>query len=258
MELKRIGMGVALLIVLLPTSTAWAQDKTVAPDSANTDVTVYCKYKFMNGDMLSRPTYYGNGRVRMTLSDANEIIYDVRSKEVIYLNHGKKQFWKGPLDRANAIIDSLTAEKYQAFMNATPEQRQEQMAYVEQFNTLLESGPEKYVKKIAGKHCEGHQIKSGQVMLHTRWITRDIALTDYVKDLERIELLPTVDPVARSIVGLITRAEKGYGLTLGASTKVNTPTQKGTYSWEAYSIDTRHSIPDSVWKIPEGYEELKR
>src|SRR5262245_6832673 len=120
---KRTGIGVALLIFLLSLGVAWAEDKAGAPDSANTDVTVYCRFHLMNGDTLSRPTYYGNGRVRMTLSDANEIIYDVRTKEVVYLNHVKKQFWKGPLDRANALVDSLTAEKYQAYMNATPEKQ---------------------------------------------------------------------------------------------------------------------------------------
>ena len=255
---KRTGMGVAMLIVVLSVGVAWAQEMAAPPDSGQTDVTVYCKFHLMNGDTLSRPTYYGNGRVRMTMSDANEIIYDVRSKEVIYLNHAKKQFWKGPLDRANAIVDSVTAEKYQAFMDATPEQRQQWAAYVEKFNTSLESEPLEYVKKISGKHCEGYQIKAGKIMVHTRWITRDVLLTDYVKDLERLALLPTVDPVGRAIVGLITKADKGYGLTLGSTTEINTPTQKGVFSWEAYSVDTRRPIPESAWKIPEGYAELKR
>jgi hypothetical protein len=254
---KRTGISAAVLIALLSISVAWAEDKTAPPDSSHSDVTVYCKYHFMNGDTLSRPTYYGDGRVRMTLSDANEIIYDVRSKSVVYLNHEKKTFWKGPLDRANALVDSLSADHFQAFMNATPEERQKWAAYVDKFNTSLESEVLEHKKKISGRYCDGYQISAGKIMVHTRWINRDILLTDYVKDLERIAILPTVDPAGRAIVGLITKAEKGFGLTLGASTKIDTPTQKGTYSWEAYSIDTRRPIPDSVWQIPEGYAELK-
>ena len=65
-----------------------------------------------------------------------------------------------------------------------------------------------------------------------------------------------MDPVGRSIVRLITNADKGLGLTLGATTEINTPTQKGKFSWEAYTLDKR-PIPDSVWQIPEGYVEIK-
>src|SRR5258705_12932450 len=76
------------------------------------DLTVHCRFHLLNGDSLTRANYYGDGRVRMTTSDGNEVIYDVKTKNVIYLNHAKKQFWKGPLDRANALVDSLTADRY--------------------------------------------------------------------------------------------------------------------------------------------------
>jgi len=240
-----VWMGMALLAALLSAGTARAQD-----------LTVRCKFHFLNGDTLSRANYYGDGRVRMTMSDANEVIYDVRTKDVIYLNHAKKQFWKGPLDRANGLIDSLSAIRYQVYSNATEEERQKWVAYVDKFNNSLKSESLDYVKKIAGKDCEGHKISVGKMMVHTRWITREIALTDYLKDLEKISLLPMVDPAGRSIVRLITKAEKGMGLTLGATTDIETPTQKGTFSWEAYTIDKR-PIPESVWQVPEGYAEIK-
>jgi hypothetical protein len=248
-------MGLALLAGLFSAKDGAAQSARV-DSTAHADITVHCRFHFLNGDTLTRPVYYGDGRVRMTMSDGNEIIYDARSKDIVYLNHSMRRFWRGPLDRAGAIVDSLTSERYQAFMNASEEQRQQWVAYVNKFNDNLKTESFDYVKKIAGKNCEGHQISVGKIMVHTRWITRDIALADYVKDLDGILLLPTVDPVGRSIVGLIVRADKGYGLTLAATTEVNTPTQKGTFSWEASWIDAR-PIAAKVWEIPEGYQEIK-
>ena len=238
-------MGMTLLAVLLSSGTASAQD-----------LTVRCRFQFLNGDTLTRANYYGDGRVRMTTSDGNEVIYDVRTKNVVYLNHAKKQFWKGPLDRANVLIDSLTAVRYEGFLAATEEERQKYVALVDKFNNSLKTESLDYVKKIAGKECEGHKISAGKIVVHTRWITREIQFMDYLKDLEKISLLATVDPVGRSIVRLITKPEKGLGLTLAATTEINTPTQQGTFSWEAYTLDKR-PIPDSVWQVPEGYVEIK-
>jgi hypothetical protein len=238
-------MVMALLAAMLSAGAAGAQD-----------LTVRCKFQFLNGDTLSRANYYGDGRVRMTMSDGNEVIYDVRTKAITYLNHAKKQFWKGALDRANALVDSLTADRYQAYLNASDEERQKWVAYVDKFNNSLKSESLDYVKKIAGKDCEGYKISVGKIMVHTRWICRDIAITDYIKDLDKISLLPMVDPVGRPIVRLITKAEKGLGLPLGSTTEIETPTQKGKFSWEAYTIDKR-PIPDSVWQAPEGYAEIK-
>jgi hypothetical protein len=250
-----VGMGLALLAGLCSAKEGTA--KAAGVDStAKANLTVHCRFHFMNGDTLTRPVYYGDGRTRMTMSDGNEVIYDLRSKDVIYLDHLKRRYWKGPLDRANAIVDSLTQERYQSVMNASEEKRQEWAAYVNKFNDNLRTESFEYIKKIAGKECDGHKISVGKLMVHTRWITREIALTDYVKDMEGILLLPTVDPVGRSIVRLIANADKGSGLTLAATTEINTPTQKGKFSWEAYWIDTR-PIAAKVWEIPEGYQEVK-
>jgi hypothetical protein len=250
-----MGMGLAFFAGLFSARDGAAQAASV-DSTANAHITVHCRFQFMNGDTLTRPVYYGDGRARMTMSDGNEVIYDVRTKDIIYLDHAKRRFWKGPLERANALVDSLTQERYQSVMNASEEKRQEWVAYVNKFNDNLRTESFDYVKKIAGKDCDGHKITVGKIMAHTRWITREIALTDYLKDLERIVLLPTVDPVGRSIVRLIAEADKGYGLTLAATTEVNTPTQKGMFAWEAYWIDTR-PIADSVWEIPEAYQEVK-
>jgi len=254
-QLWELGLGLALLADLFSARNGAAQAAGV-DSTAKADITVHCRFHFMNGDTLTRPVYYGDGRARMTMSDGNEIIYDVRSKDIIYLDHLKRRFWKGPLGRANAIVDSLTQERYQSVMNVSEEKRQEWVASVNKFNDNLKTESFDYVKKIAGKNCDGHRISAGKMMVHTRWITREIQLTDYVKDLEGILLLPTVDPMGRSIVRLITKADKGLGLTLAATTEVNTPTQKGKFSWEAYWIDTR-PIAASVWDIPEGYQEVK-
>jgi hypothetical protein len=240
-----VWMGMALLAALFSAGNASAQD-----------LTVHCRFHFLNGDTLTRANYYGDGRVRMTTSDGNEVIYDVRTKNVIYLTHARKQFWKGPLDRANTVVDSLTAVRYQAYSAATDEERQKWVAYVDKFNNSIKSESFEYVKKIAGRNCDGYKISVGNIMVHTRWINRDVMQTDYIKDLEKISLLATVDPVGRSIVRLITKAEKGLGLPLAATTEINTPTQTGTFSWEAYTIDKR-PIPDSIWQVPEGYTEIK-
>ena len=239
-----VGLGV-ILAAFLP------------PGPARADITVHCKFQFLNGDTLTRANYYDESRVRMTMSDGNEIIYDAKAKEVVFLNHAKKQFWKGPLTLANAIVDSLANERYQAFLSASPEQQQKWFAFVNKFNESLKSEPLEYVKKIAGRDCAGYTISTGKIMVHTRWIARGIPMPDYLPELEKLALLPTVDPAGRAIVQLIARAEKGNGLPLGASTEIHTMTQNGKFSWEAYTLDMRRDIPDTVWQVPAGYEEIK-
>ena len=238
-----VGPGVFLAVVL-------------AAGPARADITVHCKFQLLNGDTLTRASYYDESRVRMTMSDGNEIIYDAKGQEVVFLSHAKKRFWKGPLTRANAIIDSLANERYQAFFSASPEQQQKWSAFVSKFNESLKSEALDYVKKIAGRNCEGYMISAGKIVVHTRWIARGIPMPDYLPQIEKLALIPTLDPAGRAIVQLIARAEKGNGLPLGASTEINTMTQKGKFSWEAYTLDTR-DIPDTVWQIPEGYEEIK-
>jgi hypothetical protein len=195
--------------------------------------------------------------MRATMSDGNEAIYDASTKEITFINHARKRYWKGPLERANAIVDSLTLERDKAFWQAAQEKQQEWFAFVERFNNSITARDLDNEKKFAAKKCKGVEISAGQSMVHTRWFSTDLKVPDYTRDIEKILLLPALDPVGRSIGRLIvnSRVEEG-GVTLGASTKLNTPTQKGSFSWEAYRLDTR-AIPDSAWAIPAGYEAIK-
>ena len=225
-------------------------------ESARADLTIYCHYTFLNGDTLSRVNCYSDKRMRATMSDGNEAIYDAASKEITFVNHARKRYWKGPLSRANAIVDSLTLERDKAFWAAAQDKQQEWFAFVERFNNSIVTRDVDETRKFAAKKCRGVEISAGNSMIHTRWITSDLKIADYTRDIEKILLLPALDPVGRSIGRLIvnSRKEEG-GVTLGASTKLDTPTQKGSFSWEAYRLDTR-AIPDSVWAIPAGYEKI--
>jgi hypothetical protein len=111
-------------------------------------------------------------------------------------------------------------------------------------------------KKFAGKRCRGWEISAGQTFVHTRWIADDVKVPDFTEEVNRILLLPALDPVGRSIGRILLQARgTAKGAILASYTKISTPTQKLSFSFEARRIATT-AIPDSVWAVPKGYEPV--
>jgi hypothetical protein len=221
------------------------------------DVTIHGVYVFPDGTEMQRATYHSDTRMRATMFDGNEAIYDVKAGQVIFLNHDRKRYWKGPLDRANAVLDSLSLERDRPFFEAAQEKQQEWMKFTEQFNEALDSKPLLEEKKFAGKRCRGWEISAKPTFIHTRWIAEDVVVPDFTAEMHKLLLLPALDPVGRSIGRILIQARgTAQGAILASSTEIATPTQKVSFSWEARRIATT-AIPDSVWAVPAGYEEIK-
>src|SRR5262245_30427482 len=78
---------------------------------AAADITVIGRYTMLNGDTLSRASYYTSHRLRTLLPNGDEIIYDAKAKRVALVDHIRKVYWEGALADADSIATRLRAER---------------------------------------------------------------------------------------------------------------------------------------------------
>jgi hypothetical protein len=58
------------------------------------------------------------------------------------------------------------------------------------------------------------------------------------------------------LVKMLLGAREISGLTLSATTTFKTPTQAGTFSWEATKVST-DKIAKTVWEVPKDYQRVE-
>src|SRR5262249_51676071 len=82
-----VACRVALLAGAIPFAAA-------RPAAA--DITVITRYSFINGDTLTRASYYAPKRVRVTAPDGKEFMFNRDNDSVTVINHAAKTYWTGP------------------------------------------------------------------------------------------------------------------------------------------------------------------
>jgi hypothetical protein len=81
---------------------------------AAADITVVGKYTMLNGDTLTRTSYYSSKRLRTLLPDGDEVIYDNQAHRIALVDHGRKLYWEGPLAEADSIAMKIRSERVKA------------------------------------------------------------------------------------------------------------------------------------------------
>jgi hypothetical protein len=90
-------------------------------------------------------------------------------------------------------------------------------------------------------------------MSFERWTAAALAPVDTYDDAtEDLVLAAILDPIARAVMSMFWDFHGGSGPCLAAAMTFNTPTQHGSFRWEAVKVlDSK--IPASAWLVPQGY-----
>ena len=221
---------------------------------AAADVTVTGHYTLVNGDTLTRTSYYTTKRVRTTLPNGDEVIYDDSAKRIALIDHAGKRYWEGPKSEADSIASRIRAERMRAAAaNVTPEARE---AVNRLYNALSDSVHVVKTgrsRKIAGYSCSQWVLTAGHLLTQERWVARALDVPDFSSELEKVVLATVADPVGSGLMKLVLQARAMDGLGLAGEIQFHTMRQQGTMSWKAVKIGYG-KVPAEAWQMPAGYQ----
>ena len=225
-----------------------------APASA--DLTVVGRYTLVGGDTLTRATYYSARRVRITAPDGREYVYDTKLRSVMVINHAKRTFWRGSIEQADSLATKILYERNKELRVKMEENRERWAAVIDSFNNSIMAAKTPEARTIAGYPCTKWVLQAGRYLTHERWVARSLSTANYAPELEKIVMASMLDPAGRILMRQIIGMREQDGLPLASTTSFNTPSQHGTFSWEAISVDGAE-IPASVWQPPAGYRQIQ-
>jgi hypothetical protein len=107
-------------------------------------------------------------------------------------------------------------------------------------------------RTIAGYPATRWMMLAGQYMTHERWVARGLSVPNFGPELEKVMMASVLDPLGRQLMKMLIQMREKDGTVLMSSTQFRTPTQAGSFSWEAIRVSSEQ-IPASVWSPPAGY-----
>ena len=220
---------------------------------AAADITVTGHYSLANGDTLTRKSYYTRHRLRTTLPNGDEVIYDHSSKRIALVDHAQKRFWEGPLAQADSIAARIRSERSKAFMaNATPELKARISDLYAALTDSVRTEKTEETRKISSYPCTKWVLTAGPHLRQERWVARSLAMPDFAPEVEKVVLATVMDPLGRGLMKLILQSRATDGMTLAAHMSFSTLSQDGEMSWEAVRV-VSGTIGKDAWVVPAGY-----
>jgi hypothetical protein len=217
------------------------------------DVTVIGHYTFVNGDTTTRSSYFTSRRVRVSTPDGREVIFNSKDKRITLIDHQRRVYWEGPLARADSIVDVADGSRWDLMLrNATEELKAEWAQDMDFPPDSIQVDDGFKTRMIAGYPCNRWTVRAGSHMTLERWTAASLALDPYDESTEDVVLAAVLDPIARAIMSMFWRLQDTTGLCLAASMTFSTPTQRGSFHWEAVKVIGAR-IPASAWDVPQSY-----
>jgi hypothetical protein len=239
-SLSRLGLACAGLVLLVA-------------QPAFADITVVGHYAFVNGDTATRSSYFTSRRIRVSTPDGREVIFDSKDKRITLIDHQRRVYWDGSLARADSIVDVTDGSRWDLMLrNATDELKAEWTRDMDFPPDSIQVGDGFETRQIAGYPCNRWTVRGGSTMSLERWTAASLAIEPYDETTEGVVLAAVLDPIARAIMSMFWKMEDMTGLCLAASMTFNTPTQHGSFHWEAMKV-LGARIPASAWGVPQGY-----
>jgi hypothetical protein len=236
-----IAAGLAGLLLLIASPVA-------------ADITVISHYAFTNGDTLTRASYYTTRRIRTTLANGDEIIYDHSARRIALVDHATKRYWEGPRTQADSIAMRIRAERVKAVAPpATPELWAQWTDIYSALTDSVRFGATGNQRKIAGYPCSEWVLTAGPYLRQERWVARALAEPDFSPEVQKVVLASILDPLAGELMTLVLQAYAVDGLTLAGRMSFKTLAQEGEMSWEALKVVSGR-IPPQAWAVPRDYE----
>jgi Domain of unknown function (DUF4412) len=226
---------------------------------AAADITVVTHYTLVNGDTLTRPSYYSARGSRVTAPDGKEFMYNSRGAKLTVIDHTRKMYWTGPLAKADSIADRILLATRKEVAKVAAQDQEAWLAKVQGFNDSIRVVNTGEVRKIAGYPSTRWLLTAGSYMQHERWVARSLAVANYGPEMQKAVMASAMDPLGRQLMKMLIGMRDADGLPLEARTTFRTLTQTGSFSYETVQIITT-PIPASAWEIPKDYQavELKR
>jgi len=221
------------------------------------DVTVVARHTLVNGDTLTRPSYYSLSRCRVTGPDGKEFMYESKSKTVTVIDHQRKAYYTAPLAQADSIADQMLLESKKQMAQLAAQDQEAWMAKVAAFNDSIKVTKTMEERRIGAYTCTRWVLTAGSYLEHERWVARSLAVANFAPEVQKVVMASAMDPVGRVLLKLMLNMREIDGLPLAARTKFRTPTQSGSFSFETLHVIST-SIPKSAWEIPKDYQAIKR
>ena len=223
---------------------------------AMADVTVLARYTLVNGDTLTRASYYSSRRVRVTAPDGKEFIYDSKSDQVTVINHPDNVYWTGPLSQADSIATRMLNASRREIGKVATQDLEAWTAKIQSFNDSIKVTRTEKTSKIAGYPTTQWLLSAGPYMQHERWVARSLAVANYGPELEKVVMASIMDPLGQVLMKMLIGLRSADGLPLAAKTSFRTPSRSGSFSFEAVRV-IGTSIPATAWEIPKDYARIE-
>jgi hypothetical protein len=221
---------------------------------AAADITVIGKYTMLNGDTLTRSSYFSSKKLRTMLPDGDEVIYDHTAHRVALVDHARKLFWEGPLAQADSIAMTIRSARVKAMTDTmSAETRAEWNTVYTELTENVKIEATGRNRKIAGYPCSEWVLTAGSRLRQERWLARSLSMPDFSPEIEKVVQASMLDPLGRGLMKLVLQARSADGLALAGRMTVKTFQNQGEMSWEAVKVASG-KIPDEAWAIPEGYQ----
>jgi hypothetical protein len=179
------------------------------------DVTLITHYTFANGDTLTRPSYYTSQRVRTTLPNGAEVIYNHKTDELVYVDHAKQRYWQGRRSLADSLLRPLRAERAQEVGDSLRSESTGRWREVYQALTdsvRLEKTDQS--RKIAGYPTSEWVLTAGSYLRWERWIARALDVPNFSPELQNVVVSSIMDPLGRGLMRLMVQGRETEGLPL--------------------------------------------
>jgi hypothetical protein len=192
----------------------------------------------------------------MTAPDGKEFMYDGKTKQLTIINHAKQTYWTGPLAEADSIADRILLASRQEFAKIVAADQDAWTAKVRAFNDSIQVTQSGDTRKIAGYPTTEWMLTAGQYLQNERWVARSLSVAKFGPEVEKAMMASVMDPVGRALMRLLLGARTTNGLPLESRTTFHTPTQSGSFGFEAVQVLST-PIPENAWDIPKDYTLIK-
>jgi len=220
------------------------------------DITVTTHYTLVNGDTLTRDSYYSRKQVRITGPDGKEFLFNAKTDVVTVIDHATKRYWTGPRADADSVARVIMNRNREGVPDEAVTDPVAWGEKLQAFNDSIKVEDTAKFRKIAGYTCGLYVLTAGRWLRNERWIARALFVPDYGPEMRKTVMATIKDPMGRKLMEMMVGMRNKEGLPLASYATFKTLQNEGRFSFEAVKVGTK-TIPSSAWAIPEGYTAIK-
>ena len=210
----------------------------------------------MNGDTLTRASYYTPNRVRVTAPDGKEFMFHTKTDTITVIDHATKRYWTGPRSLADSVATRIMNSNREGIPDMATTDPVAWADTLQAFNNSIRVGATGKRRKIAKYPCDQWVLTAGEYLDVNQWIARSLVVYNYGPELQKAVMATIKDPLGRTLMRLLIGMRTKEGLVLKGDVNFRTLKQEGSFRFEAVKVISG-SVPKTVWNVPEGYTQIQ-